>query len=93
MLGDNDHAVDSGIMGGKEAYHPLAGHRELHSDGDIRSDTADTSNALMEGALATGGEDGRQAASLHRISLRHQVIVASSHRRHPPWELGFVPLN
>ncbi len=93
MHGDNNHSVDSGVMGGTEAYHSLAGYRGPHSDVDIRSDTADTSNALMEGALATGGGGGRQAASLHRISLHHLVIVASSCRRHSPWEFGFLRLN
>ena len=90
---DNDYSVDSGIMGGTEAYHSLAGYCGSRSDGDIRSDTADASNALMEGALATGGEGGRQAASLHRISLRRLVIVAPSRRRHSPWEFGLPPLN
>ena len=90
---DNDYSVDSGIMGGTEAYHSLAGYRGARSDGDIRSDTADASNALMEGALATGGEGGRQAASLHRISLHRLVIVAPSRRRHSPWEFGLPPLN
>ena len=89
---DNDYSVDSGIMGGTEANLSLAGYRGAHSDGNIRSDTADASNALMEGALATGGEGGRQAASLHRISLRRLVIVAPSRRRHSP-EFGLPPLN
>ena len=90
---DNDYSVDSGIMGGTEANLSLAGYRGAHSDGNIRSDTADASNALMEGALATGGEGGRQAASLHRISLRRLVvIVAPSRRRHSP-EFGLPHLN
>ena len=91
---DNDYSVDSGIMGGTEANLSLAGYRGAHSDGNIRSDTADASNALMEGALATGGEGGRQAASLHRFSLRRLVvIVAPSRRRHSPWEFGLPHLN
>ncbi len=54
----NDRAVDSGIMGGMEAYHSLAGNSGPHSDREIRCDTSDTSNALMGGASATGGEGG-----------------------------------
>ena len=54
----NDRAVDSGIMGGMEAYHSLAGNSGPHSDHEIRCDTSDTSNALMGGASATGGEGG-----------------------------------
>ena len=71
---DNGHSVALGIRLDKAACD-LTGRLGHHSDGGIRSGKEDTSNMVAEDTSATGCE-GREAASLHYLSLQLWATVA-----------------